>query len=416
MSMGVLMTAKALVNAVVLASAAAALALTPRVLARHLPDGVRARGSGRSISPLVPLALVTGLFYVNQVLFTVYVLRVHDGDPSFIARYLPTGWFDLATHNPELRSLARGFPAPDLLAPTVLRVQAFLELPFVLLAFGTVVRWLDADLYRRLARSALLPLASMSYTAVFCLVEWDLSNPYTVDDIVIRAVSALVTPLLMARMAPRDATEARRLTAVRLLLFIASLGALGVLVLVVYDTALLYNLGRFPERAPLGLAAAGALAVLRWADARLPNRPPDPGLAVTFVGHALRRWLALFFVPALAIRYGVVFGTPGLAAGAGLLTVGAAGLSALREVASVDVERRYRSVVWLLVQLGGAALLGAGAAYAVARWAGGSYYEATLLTASAAFLVTAIAVCGLTDAAVRQTLAQRTRSRNEDRS
>jgi hypothetical protein len=70
----------------------------------------------------------------------VYVLRVHGGDTSFIARYLPTGWFDLATHNPVLRSLGRLFPAPELLAPSVLRVQAFLELPFVLTAFATVAR------------------------------------------------------------------------------------------------------------------------------------------------------------------------------------------------------------------------------------------------------------------------------------
>jgi hypothetical protein len=41
--------------------------------------------------------VVTGLLYLNQVLFTVYVLREHGGDPSFIARYLPEGWFILAT-------------------------------------------------------------------------------------------------------------------------------------------------------------------------------------------------------------------------------------------------------------------------------------------------------------------------------
>jgi hypothetical protein len=89
------MAVKVLVDAAVLASVVAALALTPRALAR-LPDPVRV--AGRSVSPLVALALVTGLIYVNQVLFTVYVLRVHDGDVSFIAPYMPAvGWFDLAT-------------------------------------------------------------------------------------------------------------------------------------------------------------------------------------------------------------------------------------------------------------------------------------------------------------------------------
>lgn len=32
--------------------------------------------------------------------FTVYVLRVHAGDPSFIGRYLPAGWFDMASAAP----------------------------------------------------------------------------------------------------------------------------------------------------------------------------------------------------------------------------------------------------------------------------------------------------------------------------
>ncbi|MFI6487458.1 hypothetical protein [Streptomyces sp. NPDC050564] len=388
-----------LVDAVVLASVVAALALTPRALAR-LPGPVRV--AGRSVSPLVALALVTGLIYVNQALFTVYVLRVHDGDVSFIAPYLPVGWFDLATHNPVLRSLARGFPAPELLAPSVLRVQAFLELPFVLLAFATVARWLDPGLYRRIARSSLLPLASASYTIVFCVVEWDLRNPYTADDITIRAVSAVLTPLLIARMAAHDSAGARPLTATRLLLHIASLGALGVLVLVVYDTALLYNLGRLLERTPLALKGVGALGVLRLTVARLPARPPEPGPAVSLVGQAVRRWLALFFVPALAIRYGVTFGTPALAAGAGLSTMAVAGLYALRDVSTVQDPPPYRHVFGLVAQLVVASLVGAGAAYMVARWAAGSYYEATLLLASAAFLVVAITACGLLDAVTKR--------------
>ncbi|MGW2937604.1 hypothetical protein ACWDA7_38655 [Streptomyces sp. NPDC001156] len=78
----------------------------------------------RSVSPAAGLALVTGLFYTNQVLFTVYVLRVHAGDPSFFSRCLPAGWFDLASANPALRTPAARFPAPELLAPSVLRVRA----------------------------------------------------------------------------------------------------------------------------------------------------------------------------------------------------------------------------------------------------------------------------------------------------
>lgn len=77
---------RVLVNAVVVASVASALVIAPRALARR--PGT-AGPAARSVSPAVLLMLVTGLVYVNQVLFTVYVLRVHDGDASFIARYLP---------------------------------------------------------------------------------------------------------------------------------------------------------------------------------------------------------------------------------------------------------------------------------------------------------------------------------------
>ncbi|MFF4828114.1 hypothetical protein ACFY20_35065 [Streptomyces sp. NPDC001312] len=122
-----MMDARALVDVVVVASVISALAITPRVLACR-SDPVGAAGH-RVFSPAAWLALVTGLVYVNQVLFTVYVLRVHAGDPSFVARYLPAGWFDLASANPVLRRLAELFPAPGLLAPSVLRVRRSWNFP-----------------------------------------------------------------------------------------------------------------------------------------------------------------------------------------------------------------------------------------------------------------------------------------------
>jgi hypothetical protein len=375
-----------LVDVVVIASVAAALAITPRVLARR--PGPSAGAAGRSVSPAAALAVVTALLYVNQVLFTVYVLRVHDGDPSFVARYLPAGWFDLASAHPALRALAEQVPAPWLLAPSVLRVQAFLELPFVLLAFATVVRRLDAGLYRRVARSALLPLASVSYTAVFCLVEWDLRNPYTVDDLVIRAVSAVLTPLLLARLAARDTGASRVPASVPgLLVFIGSLGALGALVLVVYDTALLYSLGRLDDRLPLALAACGVLLGLRAAASRVPDGSAP---TLSFVVGALRHWLPLFFVPALAIRYGLLFGTPRLALAAGALTAVAACALAVRETPGTTGPR-------LVARLGCAVLAGAAAAALAVRVTPRSYAEVTLLAAMGAFLVTGVMACGLLD-------------------
>ncbi|GGN90626.1 hypothetical protein GCM10011579_086700 [Streptomyces albiflavescens] len=385
-------------NSVVIASVASALALALRGLGRRRSGA--SSSTGRSFSPLVALAVTTVLIYVNQVLFTVYVLRVHGGDPSFIARYLPTGWFDLATHDPMMRSLGRVLPAPELLATSVLRVQAFLELPFVLTAFATVARWFDADLYRRIACSALLPLASVSYTVVFCLVEWDLRNPYTNDDLVIRAVSAVITPVLLARWAARDAGVSRAAASVSgLLVFIGSLGALGVLVLVVYDTALLYNLGRLDDRLPVVMVAVAALTGLRWAAGRLPD-PSAPGLSSAFVWQVLRHWLGLFLVPALAVRYGVMFGTPQLAGAMELLMAAVAVVLAGRDVVVTSGGGRRLALV-LAGRVGCAVLAGSAAAYGVAALTPRSYYEVTLLSAAAAFLVTGVAVCGLLDAGAR---------------
>ncbi|MGW1892673.1 hypothetical protein ACWCP6_20915 [Streptomyces sp. NPDC002004] len=385
-----------LVDAVILLSVV--LSLAPALRLRAGP-GTAVRHTGRRATPLAALAAVTVVILLNQVLFTVYVLRVHGGDASFVARYLPAGWFDLATGDEALRSLARGFPAPSLLAPCVLRVQAFLELPFVLLAFATVLRWLDTGLYRRVVRSPLLPLAAASYTAVFCAVEWELRNPFTWDDIALRALSAVLTPPLMALMGARDAAPSRwPLSAAGLLLFIASLGSLGVLVLVVYDTALLYNLGRLDDRLPLAAAAACALAGSRLAARRVRAAPPGP--AVRLAGHTLRRWLTLFLVPALAVRYGVAFGTPELAAAAGLLMASVAAVRAVGDTLGPGRPRPGRSALLLLGRIVPAVVAGGAAAYLVARLGSGPYYEATLLAAAAAFLVTAVTVCALTDAGI----------------
>ncbi|WP_432043859.1 hypothetical protein [Streptomyces cadmiisoli] len=391
------MDVRLLVDVGVLTSVVPAIVITSRVLVRR-SDPVRA-ADRRVSSPAVWLALVTGLVYVNQVLFTVYVLRVHGGDPSFIARYLPVGWFDLASAHPVLRDLAEHFPAPGLLAPSVLRIQAFLELPFVLLAFGTVVRWLDADLYRRIARSALLPMASVSYMAVFCLVEWDLRNPYTVDDVVIRALSSVVTPLLLAALAARDTGTTRVPASVPgLLVFIGSLGTLGALVLVVYNTALLYNLGRLDDRLPFALAAAAALLGLRAAASRLPGRSAP---TLSFMVHAIRHWLLLFFVPALAIRYGLLFGTPRLALSAAALTAVAACVRAAREMPT-GAEQHPRAALRLTARIGCAVLAGAVGAALALRVTPPSYKEVALLTAMGAFLVTGVAVCGLLERSRRE--------------
>lgn len=358
-------------------------------------------GPGRS------LLAVTALIYLNQLLFTVYVIRVHGGDPSFVARFLPDGWFDLAADSTLVLAAAAAFPAPELLAPSVLRVQAFLELPFVLLAYLTVCRWLDPALYVRIARSRLIWVSSASYTAAFCVIELTLRNPYTVDDIALRLAAALAAPAWIfwtARHDPHErAARPRPLSAAGLLAFTASVWALGLLVLAVYDTALLYNLGHVGARLP---GAAVALAVLaaarlgaRLVDARTAAAPQPASLGSDMIASMIRWFLVLFFVIALPARYAA--GEPAVQAVGAVAVLAAAacgGLGSLRGASrpqSSAVRPLRRTIATGIAALGLAVLVGLATAYAVLSWVPANYPETVLLHAAAAFLATTIAVNGI---------------------
>jgi hypothetical protein len=374
------------VNGAVLVSTLLSLVAAPRSTRRRTEPGGR-----RWARPETFLALVVALVYLNQVLFTVYVLRVHGGDTFFIAKYLPEGYFALAD-GPAMRGLADHFPKPELLAPSLLRVQAFLELPFGLLAYVTVLRWLDRGLYRRLAGSWLVWAASLSYTFVFCVVEWDLHNPYTVDDIVIRACSAVLTPFLLQWLARQEGDGPESASFPQMLLFAVSVWAFGHLVLFVYDTALLYNLGHLGGRLPSALVALCVLVGARVASSRLPDG--EAGIALLSVAAGLRWALLLFFVPALAVRYGVNFGTPLIAVTAALVVFLAAAARALREV--LAGLGRARLALWA-VQAAVALLAGGAAGYAAVRMMTDQYYEAGLLRGVCVCFAVIVAVCALTD-------------------
>ncbi|MQA88409.1 MAG: hypothetical protein GEV03_28285 [Streptosporangiales bacterium] len=360
-------------------------------------------------NPGLSLLAVTGLVYLNQLLFTVYVIRVHGGDPSFVARFLPAGWFDLATGSPLLRALAEIFPAPELLAPTVLRVQAFLELPFVLLGYLTVCRWLDPALYLRMARSPLIWLASASYTLTFCVIEWTLRNPYTFDDIWLRLTSALVAPAWIAWMARsepgRDQAGFRSPSPPALLAFTASGWALGFLVLAVYDTALLYNLGHLGPRLPGIALTLAVLAAARLAAQLLERRgspvPQSSSIVSDTVASAMRWFLALFFVVALPVRYAA---TEPAAQAVGAITIlaaaAASGLGVLRRVRPQDPHTSRpppRAITAWTVKMSVAVLVGIAVALAVVWRVQDIYPETVLLHAVSAFLACTIAAGGLLD-------------------
>lgn len=373
-----MITTALLIDAAVVLSVAAGLRFGPRVLAGA------AAGRGRWVpGPGVGLVAVVAVVYVNQLVCAAYVLRVHGGDAWFVARYLPPGWFAQPEGSPVVRALAERLPAPGVFAPSVLRVQAFLELPLVLFAYGTVLRRLSPALYRAAFGSrALVWAAAGSYTVVFGVVEWALRNPWTVQDLLLRAASAVVTGPLVRALARRDRGAELRPGPVGLLHFALSLWAIGGLVMVVYDTALLYNLahlrGRWPELL-LCLAVLAATARLR------PTAPAaaDPGPATAALTAVLRRGLVLFLVPALAVRYGLGFAHPQVALAAGLLT-GTAALCC-------------RQVRDALLPLALAAASGLAAAYLALHAVADTYPESGLLRAMVAFLATATLICTLAD-------------------
>jgi hypothetical protein len=355
-------------------------------------------------SPGFWLVAVVAAGYLNQVLFTIYIMRVHGGDTSFIGRYLPAGWFALATDNRLLQTVAADFPDPNLLAGSVLRVQAVLELPFVVLACLTVCRWWDRRLYQSLAAPLPLTLTCGTYTVTFCLIEWSLRNPYTGQDLALRALSCLLTVVAVGAVARRtracDLRWSRAHSPWDLVVFGVSAAALGYLVLTVYDTVLLYNLAHVGGHLPGGLTAVAVLVAARRI-ARRRRNPAPPSVGIDTLATAVGWFIALFSTVALPVRYSLGFASGKLAAGAFVVITMTAVLLTGREVSErLPSPRRRRTIVAWIAQSAAATLLGAAAA-SLARLAPASYPEAKILLAAALFLAAVLLTYVLTDPLLR---------------
>ncbi|GAA2891121.1 hypothetical protein Acy02nite_74510 [Actinoplanes cyaneus] len=374
------------------ATVAASVLVGVPVTWRAVRSPATAEPGGRPVGPGWWLAGVVVLLFVNQVLFTVYALRVHGGDMSYLGGYVPDGWFQLA----DLTWLADRWPAPELLALSVFRVPSLLlELPLGIFAYLTVLNWLDPRLYRRLATTPVLAAVSASYTITFGLIEWAMHTTYTNQDLALRAVCGVLTVLVARRVccqrsappgagAPRDAAE--------LLAFAASTAALGYLILSLYDSVLLYSMGKIGQHL-LGATIAGIVLVAsRIAANRLRAREASAGPGIDTLTSGLSWWLALFLVPALAIRYELGFGSRLFAAAAGLLVIGAATAAALSQVyGRLPLAGRALATRRWLLGLALAAVTGALAA--VAGFAvPADHQETRLLWAGALFVLTATLV------------------------
>jgi hypothetical protein len=262
-----------------------------------------------------------------------------------------------------------------------------------------VVNWLDPRRYRTLTTPTVVVLACASYTVTFSLIEVALPTAYTTQNLVIRAVSGVLCALGLIHLGRRPATASNvgaPRGSVELLLFAMSTAALGWLVLACYDTVLIYSLGRLPAQMPGILVAAGVLAASRSAASRLRNQPAQSGAGIDTLVTALSWWLILFFIPALAIRYELGFGSWKLAVTAATLIILAAAVAALHEVNSRLAALHHLSRVRWVTELGGAAV----AALAVAGFGLAvptAYPETRILLAAALFTVTATGVCAWFD-------------------
>jgi hypothetical protein len=129
-------------------------------------------------------------------------------------------------------------------------------------------------------------------------------------------------------------------------------------------------------------------------------RPAGPGVR-TVIG-SFGRFLALFFVPALPVRYGLGFGVPALSAAAGLIIAVVAVSYGVRDV---RVSRPRWVLLAELLAAVGVGTLGGFAALAVSR----GYPETRLLAGAAVFLVLVSASCAAFDR-IERMLAARPRA------
>jgi hypothetical protein len=387
----------------------------------------RAHGPARATRwlahPLTQLALVSGLLFVNQLAFNVYVRVAHGGDVGFVARYLPAGWCDVVPNHPVIRALA-GLAGRDVgwLAPSVLRVQAFLELPFVLFAYLSIARLLDRALYRALVHPLVLALAAVAFTVPFVVAEVQLRNPWTHDDLLLRAVACVVVPAWIAMVSRGErggpcfpASESRPVGLVGLATFVAGALATSYVVLVMYDVTLLYNLGHLSAaKGPL-VAAWAVMCLAHLGDGRFDafvhrlatasyEAAPPATLGVRVATSSLAAFTALFFVPSLALRYA---GFLPLAPPMGGTIVGSSlalgVVLALREARPTGREVAAASLAALL-----ALVFGVGAA---ATDLGGlvrardPFAEQLLLRKAGTFLAVAVVVWRLAEGALLRLLA-----------
>lgn len=379
-----------MVDLVGVASAALAVALVAWRITRPLPVSGEPRPQSFLLHPWTLFLVTAALCVANQVAVGAYVLAAHGGNPDFITRYVGAWYFNCDFDFPGVRPLASalGPGGARWLEPSILRVNAFLELPFAMFAYLAIARLFDRAVPRLLTRTVLGPLAAASYTVILMVVEVMLWNPYTRDDLGIRVVAGVAMALALVFLGRRErgaacfpaSTDRRRNLTSLLVAFMGAACAAGV-VLGLYDLTLLYNLG---HRGRLGgpLATMLVVATLCFVFVeRLDRLPARRSACVEATASVAATFSAFFFVPALAVRYGLHHPT-GRIVGLALLALSTVwGLVSAARAPGVQVRR------WAIGLVAGLAA-GTGSAAAVQRALppGPVMIEALLVAVAVAFV------------------------------
>jgi hypothetical protein len=268
------------------------------------------------------LFLVTSaLALANQVAFSAFLIAAHHADAGFITQYTGSYYFHVDPDFPGVRTLVAMLGpagADRWLAPSLLRVNAFLELPFALFAYLAIARLFDPAAARLIMRSPLVWLGTVSFSVILSFIEVLLWNPWTVQDLVLRGISCAFFAVALWLLGRRErgtpcfpASQPQARGLVSLLIAFAGAAAIAGVVLVLYDVTLLYNLVHLRGYwgalvAGLVMATAAFPLVGRvdgWME-KISSRAPRSRCveAATSVAASLS---VLFFVPSLAIRYGL---------------------------------------------------------------------------------------------------------------
>lgn len=266
-------------------------------------------------NPFVQFVLTIMLVWINQILFNAYVIKFHHGDLGFIQRSFGGSWFALDRSSSAVRYVIAHVNDGSWLAYSAFRVQAFLELPFIIFGYLTIGLLFGQRVYRALVNPISIICASISYTVALIAAELALQNRFTSDDVILRLAACVFVPVYVTLLErarkgrfeqqPQEPTDVSG--AVGVFLFLIGTVATGYLLLASYDVFLLYNLRYLSKYLPGMILSVSVVLGIGLIKSLLRQRSAVPSKrhlsGTELYRDSLAGFLVMFFIPALSLRY-----------------------------------------------------------------------------------------------------------------